>query len=78
MTNFPRNIGYSEIGSSITNALLYQLSYPGIVTSQALSSLLRRAKKVSVAVFVPLFDPVPYKIRHTSIVAVRLGYQGLN
>lgn len=65
MKDLTVNVGYYEVGSSITNALLYQLSYPGGLICQALSSMLHRAKKVTVAVFVPICDPAPYKIRHT-------------
>jgi hypothetical protein len=35
----PVNIGYSEIPKRITNALLYQLSYPGVFRISSLAVL---------------------------------------
>lgn len=74
MKDLPVNVGYSASGSSITNALLYQLSYSGLLSNQVLSYLLRRRIVPSVSLFVPVFDLVPYKIRHRLEYSLRALY----
>lgn len=39
MKDLPRNVEYHRVGSSITNALLYQLSYPGALQIMRLAML---------------------------------------